>query len=124
MPRLLLDQNAPLGLRSRLPGFEVQSAYAIGWDRLANGRLISAAEAAGFDGMITGDQRILYQQNLAGRRLALIVLDNVQWPIVKANLQLVIDALKLLAPGAYIPVTFPVPPLKRREFEPPDRSPG
>lgn len=119
MPRLLLDQNAPSGLRSRLPGFEVQSAFAMGWDTLSNGRLIAAAEEAGFDGMITGDQRIIYQQNLSGRKLALIVLGSIQWPVVRANLQLVIDALKLLAPGAYIPVTFPVPPLRRREFVPP-----
>jgi hypothetical protein len=102
-----------------LPGFEVQSAFAMGWDTLSNGRLIAAAEEAGFDGMITGDQRIIYQQNLSGRKLALIVLGSIQWPVVRANLQLVIDALKLLAPGAYIPVTFPVPPLRRREFVPP-----
>ncbi len=38
-----------------------------------HGDLLSAAEQAGFDIMLAADRRIRYQQNLAGRRLALIV---------------------------------------------------
>ena len=79
-------------------------------------RILAAAEEAGFDGMVTCDQRMRDQQNLTGRRLALIVLDTGQWPVISANLHLLVCALNLLAPGAYIPVAFPRPPLKRRVF--------
>jgi hypothetical protein len=46
----------------------------MGWDSLANGELIEAAENGGFDVMVSADQNLRYQQNLAGRRLALVVL--------------------------------------------------
>jgi hypothetical protein len=47
----------------------------MGWGALANGELLAAAEDAGLDVMITGDQNIAYQQNLEGRKLALVVLE-------------------------------------------------
>lgn len=50
---------------------------------LANGALIEAAEQAGFALMVTTDENIGYQQNLEGRRLALMVLEHSQWPMVK-----------------------------------------
>ena len=40
---------------------------------LKNGVLLAAAESAGFDLMITTDQEIPYQQNLDGRRIAIII---------------------------------------------------
>jgi hypothetical protein len=46
----------------------------IGRAGLTNGDLIQAAEEAGFEVMITCDQNIRFQQNLAGRRLALVAL--------------------------------------------------
>jgi len=39
-----------------------------------NGRLLEAAEAAGFDVVITVDQNIPDQQNLAGRWISLVIL--------------------------------------------------
>ena len=45
--RLLLDQSAPWGLRQVLTRFNVKAAYDLGWDRIANGRLLTVAEEAG-----------------------------------------------------------------------------
>ena len=45
----------------------VITAYAQGWDRLNNGALLHAAEEAAVDILLTTDQRMRYQQNLAGR---------------------------------------------------------
>jgi predicted nuclease of predicted toxin-antitoxin system len=67
MPRILLDQNLPRGLRDILPDHSVETAYNMGWGRLENGDLLTAAEDAGFAIMITADQNIRYQQNLSGR---------------------------------------------------------
>ena len=46
----------------------------MGWHQIGNGELLTIAEAAGFEIVITADQNIRYQQNLSGRRLSLVVL--------------------------------------------------
>jgi hypothetical protein len=66
--RILLDQNAPLGLRRLLSGHDVVTAASVGWSTIQSGDLIRAAEAAGFAVLITCDRNIRYQQNLAGRQ--------------------------------------------------------
>jgi len=77
--RILLDQNVPAPLRHILPGHQVETAYERGWAELLNGDLITQAESAGFDLLITSDQGIPYQQNWAGRFLALLVFSTNDW---------------------------------------------
>jgi len=50
---------------------------------LTNGELPAEAERAGFDVLLTADKNMRYQQNLAGRRIALVVLSTPQWPVVR-----------------------------------------
>ena len=71
--RIFFDNCVPRPLRDHLPGYEVVTARSLGWERLENGDLIAAAEAQ-FAVMITSDQNLRYQQNLTGRRLAIIGL--------------------------------------------------
>ena len=70
--KILFDHGTPAPLRLRLAGHEISTAYEMGWARLSNGDLLAAAEKA-FDVFITTDQNLRYQQNLAGRRLAILV---------------------------------------------------
>ena len=63
----MLDQNAPIGLRERLSDHEAWTAYEIGWAKLGNGQLFVAAETVGVAVLVTCDQNIKAQQNLAGR---------------------------------------------------------
>lgn len=74
---------------------------------LSNGNLLSAAEADGFDVLMTTDQNLRYQQNLAGRRLAIIVLSTTNWRRIKLHMSLVVEALTRAAPGALIEVSIP-----------------
>jgi hypothetical protein len=76
MSRILLDQNVPRGLRQHLRGHDVETAAHRSWGTLANGELIAAAEAAGFQFLITADQNLRYQQNIAGRVIAIVVSRN------------------------------------------------
>ena len=46
----------------------------MGWNDLENGELLSAAETEAFDVLITTDQNLRYQQNLTGRKIAIVVL--------------------------------------------------
>ncbi len=72
--RVLFDHCTPYGIARFLAGHEVTAARKVGWAEFANGKLLNAAEEAGFDVMVTVDQNIRYQQNLRGRRIALVVL--------------------------------------------------
>ncbi len=72
--RILFDHGTPRGIARSLAGHLVREARAQGWDTLTNGELLNAAEEAGFDLLVTTDQNLRYQQNLAGRKIAIVVL--------------------------------------------------
>jgi hypothetical protein len=69
--RVLFDQGTPDPLRRALTAHVVSTAYEMGWSALSNGDLLDAA-AAQFDAFVTTDQNLRNQQNLAGRRLAIL----------------------------------------------------
>ena len=73
--RVLLDNNVNHRFGALLREHEVVYARTMGWAELANGTLIAAAEAAGFDVMVTADKNMRYQQNLLGRRIGIVVLN-------------------------------------------------
>jgi predicted nuclease of predicted toxin-antitoxin system len=72
--RLLLDECVDERLRLHFPGHDCQTARFAGMAGLKNGQLLEAAEAAGFDVLITMDRNIPDQQNLAGRKISIIIL--------------------------------------------------
>ena len=72
--RILFDQGTPAPLRRALPLHNVETAFERGWSTLVNGELLSAAEAAGFDVLVTTDMNLRYQQDLTSRRIAIVVL--------------------------------------------------
>jgi hypothetical protein len=97
--RILLDQNVPAPLRHILPGHQVETAYERGWAELLNGDLISQAESAGFDLLITSDQGIPHQQNWAGRSLALLVLSTNDWNRIRRFKDGVLAAVNAVQQG-------------------------
>jgi hypothetical protein len=105
--RVLFDQATPVPIRSFLEGHTVSTAAHKGWDRLQNGELLSAAEAAGFDVFLTTDKNMRYQQNLAGRRIAIIVLSRQQWPYLRPYVLLVVAAVNAAKAGSYVEVEIP-----------------
>jgi hypothetical protein len=66
--KILFDQGTPVPLRQALARHDVVTAYERGWQSLQNGELLSAAEAEGFEAIVTTDQNLRYQQNLASAR--------------------------------------------------------
>ena len=81
--RILFDHGTPAPLRSFLIGHAVRDAKAEGW----NSR---------------------YQQNLAGRTIAIIVLGNAQWPVLRLHAAHVIAAVTAATPGSFAEVDIPV----------------
>jgi hypothetical protein len=105
--RILLDQGTPAPIRRFLKGHTVRTAAEQGWAKLSNGELLSAAEEAGFDGFVTPDKNIRYQQNLAARSIAFVVIGNPQWPVLRRHVDLVVDAVNAAAPGSFAVVDVP-----------------
>jgi len=71
--RVLFDQGTPVPLRNHLPTHQVTTAFELNWGSLSNGELLSEAEAANFEVLVTTDQNLRYQQNLTKRRIAIVV---------------------------------------------------
>jgi hypothetical protein len=80
--KILFDHGTPAPLRRQLAGHEISTAYEVGWATLSNGDLLVATEKT-FDVFITTDRNLRYQQNLAGRRLAILVLPTTSWPEIQ-----------------------------------------
>ncbi len=104
---ILFDNGTPAPLLRFLEGHIVTKAKARGWDRTSNGELLAAAEAAGFDLLLTTDKNICYQQNLTGRKIAIVVLGRQQWPQLRPHIQLVINAVNAATLGSYAEVEIP-----------------
>jgi hypothetical protein len=105
--KILFDNGAPNPIARSLAGHVVTFARQIGWHELENGELIQKAEDAGFETLLSTDKNIRYRQNLSLRQIALVVLGNSQWPIVRLHLDKVIAAVNACKPGAYIEVEIP-----------------
>jgi hypothetical protein len=71
--RILIDECIDERFRNSLLGHDCQTARYAGLAGRKNGNLLIAAEKAKFDVFLTVDQGIEYQQNLSGRRIAIIV---------------------------------------------------
>ena len=96
MRRVLLDQNVAFGVVKLLEGFEVRTAFRLGWAGLSNGDLLLAAEEHGFEDMVTADQNISHQQILEGRLLTLVVLTSGRWSALRASAALIGRLLRML----------------------------
>src|SRR4051794_29309990 len=97
---VLFDHGTPRSIARSLIHTVVE-ARTKGWDRLTNGELLKAAEEAGFDVLLTTDKNIQYQQNLKGRKIAIVVLGNPQLPVVQLHIERVVAAVNAATPGSY-----------------------
>jgi hypothetical protein len=105
--RVLFDHGTPTPLIPFLAGHTVTRAKDLGWDRLLNGALLDAAEAEGFEVLMTTDKNMKAQQNLKTRAIAIVVLGNSQWPIVQRHVRKIAAAVNAATPGSYTEVEIP-----------------
>ena len=103
--KVLFDQGTPVPLRQSLEKHVVRTAYEMGWSALDNGALLEMAEKE-FDVLVTTDQSIRFQQNLVGRRLAILVLPTTSWPRIQAHISQVTEALDSMRAGSFVEITF------------------
>jgi hypothetical protein len=91
--RILFDQGTPVGIRDAFSAHEVKTAAQQGWDSLSNGQLLSAAEQNGFEVLLTTDTNIRFQQNMEGRRIAIVVLSPNRWTLIRTALSEIVETV-------------------------------
>jgi hypothetical protein len=69
--------------------------------------LLTVAEAAGFEVLVTTDKNLSYQQSLAGRKIAVVVLGQGRWSVIKRCVPEIVAAVNTAAPGSFIEVESP-----------------
>src|SRR5579863_6210453 len=106
---VLFDHGVPAPLLPYLINHTVVKARDRGWDTLANGDLLAEAERAGFEVFLTADKNIRCQQNLRGRRIAVVVLSTPRWPLVRLHTSEILVAVNAATPGSYVEVEIPGP---------------
>jgi hypothetical protein len=106
--RVLFDNGTPRGLASSLTDHIVEESRAHGWDSLKNGELLDAAEAAGFDVFVTTDRNIRYQQNVARRQIAIVILGKGRWRLIRKRLADIASTVAEATPGSVVEIEIPV----------------
>ncbi len=104
---VLFDQGTPVGIRNVLSGHVVKTAHEQGWSKLLNGELLSVAEEAGFEVLLTTDKNLIHQQNFSKRKVAIVVLGTSKWSRIKPALQRISDAVNAAKPSSYTLVEIP-----------------
>jgi len=101
--KIILDESTPQKLRLLIDSRDtVVTTWFQGWSGLKNGALLTAAEEAGFDLFITADQEIGYQQNLTGRKIAVLVLSTNNWSVIKEQVGEISAAIEAATPGSFV----------------------
>jgi hypothetical protein len=102
--KILFDQGTPAPLKRYLTNHDVVTAAQQGWSDLSNGDLITAAEQAGFDVLVTTDRNLQYQQNLSARQIAIAVVLESAWPILRLRAGDVAEIIDGLQPQDYLEI--------------------
>ena len=102
--KILFDHNTPRPLRRYLTEHSVDTAREKGWAEFRNGNLLDNAEREGYEILITADQSMRYQQNMARRRMAIVVLLSNRWPDVQTKIGEIRSALEELGTGEILEV--------------------
>ncbi len=74
---------------------------------LLNNELLNEAEKAGFDVLVTTDKNLSYQQNLSGRKIAIVVLGKSRWSLLLPRLKEIADAIIAAEPSSYTLINIP-----------------
>ena len=104
--RILLDECVPWPMHKLLSGHDCSTVQARGRGGIKNGDLLQRAETE-FDLFITADQNIRYQQNLIGRRIAILELSTNDIGRIQAASTLINEALEKMGSSEFIQLTIP-----------------
>ena len=102
--KVLFDQGTPAPLRDHLPKHSVDTLADKGWSDKDNGELLDLAEREGFEILVTTDQNLRHQQNLAGKQIGIVVLLSTAWPAIRHRTKEINRAIAAVRPGEIVEV--------------------
>jgi len=105
--RIPFDQGTPVGIRDSLSAHTVSTAYQLGWNTLLNGELLRVAEESGFEVLLTTDKNLVYQQNTKSRKIAIVVLGQGRWSLIRPMLKEISESIDIAQPGSYTFIDIP-----------------
>lgn len=103
--KVIIDECLPRPLKSLLAGHDYRTVKEMGWDGVKNGELLLLADKS-FEVFVTGDKNLRYQQNLAARQIAIILLPTTHWPTIRLHVTEVQQAMNAVQHGDFIEVVF------------------
>jgi hypothetical protein len=104
--RILLDECVPWPMHKLLKGHSCATVQGIGWGGIKNGDLLQRAEGQ-FDLFITSDQNMRYQQNLMGRRIAILELSTNDLRRIETAASLLQHTVATIQPHEFLQLTIP-----------------
>ena len=105
--QILFDQGTPAPLRKFLTDHQVATVFELGWSTLKNGELLAIAEQSNFEVFITTDQNLKYQQNLSGRKIAIIILSSTSWLRIQKAIAEIKQAIDIVKAGGFFDIAIP-----------------
>jgi hypothetical protein len=96
-----MDENLPHKLRLALNGFDTFTVQYMVYGGLKNGGLLRRAEENGFDVFVTGDKTIEYEQDMRGRRIAVVSLSVPHWQFLEPRVETISEAIVNARPGLF-----------------------
>ena len=103
MRRVLFDEDMPRTLRRDLPEFAIRTVQEEGWGSVKNGDLLRRSSER-FDVLVTADQRMPKQQNIARFAIGVVVIEAVdtRLPHLRTLLPALRDAIARVQSGTFI----------------------
>lgn len=103
--KVLIDECLPGPLKTHLKGHNFTTVQAMGWGGVNDARLLLRAEGK-FDMLLTGDKNLRHQQNLAIRKIAVVLLPTTHWPTLQQHLEPIQKAIDGVGGAAFLEVAF------------------
>ena len=103
--RILLDEGVPDVIKRRLDTFSIATVEEMGWRGIKNGALLDLM-AEEFQTIVTTDKNLPFQQNLARRRIAAVILPSNRIRIVIELIPKIESALITITPGQFVELTI------------------
>ena len=105
--RVLLDECTPKALKRVLTDerHECRTVQEAGWAGKKNGELLSVAEDA-FEVLVTVDTNLRYQQNLAGRKIAIVIFRSSSNRLddLRQHFPACVQAIETIKPGQIVQI--------------------
>ncbi len=103
--KIILDENLPKALKRYFSAYEITTVQEQGWAGIKNGELIARIDGV-YDVFLTSDKNLKYQQNLTGRRVAIIELPTNRLKVLETLIDKILAEVESVSLGMYVQISL------------------